>query len=237
MNFLFNGESINYDYICGKQNTILFLHGWGGNKHSFKSLISLCKNKFNIIAITLPTTKETNKVWSVPLYATAVESILKSHNITSCDVVCHSFGFRVASLMNKKLINKLIVTGGAGIKSKCIFRRILLENKVILNKNPRFNGKWLNIANNDYLSLSSTNKQSFKNIVNLNTVLCSKFNCKMLLFWGKNDTDTPLFIAKKLKRINKCNLIVTNGNHFAYLQQSALFNNLAIRFLNGNDYS
>ena len=59
----------------------------------------------------------------------------------------------------------------------------------------------------------------------------------MLLFWGKNDTETPLFIAKKLKKLNRCNLIVTNGNHFAYLQQSGLFNNLAIRFLNGNDYS
>ena len=38
MNFLCKSEIIDYDYFYNTHNeTILFLHGWGGNKFSFDS--------------------------------------------------------------------------------------------------------------------------------------------------------------------------------------------------------
>lgn len=232
MNYLFRGECINYEFCGGKLHTILFLHGWGGNKFSFAKTMELFKKNFNVLSLTMPTTSPTNLVWNLHLFAELVENLLMLHNIQICFVVCHSFGFRVASLMKKNLIKAIVVTGGAGLRTKNIFARIERENKTILSRNSKFKALHQNLASMDYVSLSKINQQTFKNIVNLNTLPCTKFNCPILLFWGKNDTETPLWIAKKVQKINKCKLIVTKGNHFAYLQQNALFNNALLGFFN-----
>ena len=44
MNFLFKQEIIDYEYYWSSDTVILFLHGWGGDKHSFASTINLIKN-------------------------------------------------------------------------------------------------------------------------------------------------------------------------------------------------
>ena len=103
MNFIFKGELI--DYECFKTNsatTILFLHGWGGNKNSFLSTINLLKFKNNIISITLPTTEQTHLVWKLLDYCKLVKNILTLHNINKIKVVCHSFGFRVISFLSRE---------------------------------------------------------------------------------------------------------------------------------------
>ena len=87
------------------------------------------------------------------------------------------------------------------------------------------------IASKDYLELSPTNRQTFKNIVNLNLKNFIKFNCPILLCWGKKDSDTKLWIARKLKRKNNAKLIITNSDHFAYLKLNHYFNNEVINFL------
>ena len=40
MNFLFKNEIIDYEFTKHKDSeTVLFLHGWGGNKFSFQQTI------------------------------------------------------------------------------------------------------------------------------------------------------------------------------------------------------
>ena len=56
----------------------------------------------------------------------------------------------------------------------------------------------------------------------------------MFLFWGKSDNETKIWIAKKLKKINKnCELKIVKSDHFAYLKKDAEFNNYVLRFLCG----
>lgn len=233
MHYLFKNEVIDYNFLNTKKDkTILFLHGWGGNKFSFQQTINLLENQFNILTVTMPTTEPTISVWNLFDYVTLVENILYLHAIKKPIIICHSFGFRVVMLLNKKTsIEKIVVTGGAGIKKSNIFKKITQNNNKIILKSGIFKDFYKKIASKDYIALSSTNKETFKNVVNLNLKFAIKFDCPMLLFWGKKDTATPLWIARKLKHKNNAKLIVTNSDHFAYLKESTKFNHEVLKFL------
>lgn len=234
MNYLFKNEVIDYDFSFSKNNTetILFLHGWGGNKFSFQQTINLLKSHYNILTLTMPNIQPTTITWNLFDFAKLVETLLQIHNINNVIVICHSFGFRVAMLLNKKIkIKKIVVTGGAGLKKENIFQKIIKNNNKIILKNKNFNFLYEKIASNDYISLSPINKITFKNIVNLNLKFATKFNCPMLLFWGTKDTSTKPWIAKHLKSQNNATFITTNSDHFAYLKESSKFNHLVLSFL------
>ena len=233
MNFIYKNEVVDYDFFDNsKKDTILFLHGWGSNKNAFISTINLLKHSYNILTLTMPTTQNTNLTWNLFDYKNLVVNLLSTHNIKQVSIVCHSFGFRVASVLNRFVkIKKIVITGGAGPKKFSIFKKISHENNKVLLKNAKFSYIYKKIASKDYLSLSPINKETFKNIVNLNTKNLIKFNCPVLLFWGKQDHETPLWIAKKIKTNNNAELITTNAGHFAYLDNNSLFNNLVIGFL------
>jgi len=255
MNYLFKNEVIDYDFfkrnkqiVFSKQseenqfdnnflnnkslNSILFLHGWGGNKFSFQQTINLLKNQFNILSITMPTTTPTTSVWNMFDYVQLVENILSLHNIENPIIVCHSFGCRVAMLLNKKIkILKTIITGGAGIKKENIFLKIIKNNNKILLESKKNQYLFKKIASTDYKYLSKQNKKTFQNIVNLNLKFITKFKSPILLFWGTNDKDTPLWIAKKLKKQNNATLIKTKSDHFAYLKEKSKFHHEVLKFI------
>ncbi len=233
MKCIFKTEIIEYVYYNkNHKDTIVFLHGWGGNKSSFDCCIPIIKNKFNYLAITLPTISDTNIVWDMFDYRDLVLNILKLHNLGKIIIVCHSFGFRIATLLHNHIkIKKLIITGGAGMKRKNIIKRIENENNLMLLKDKKYEYLFKKISSPDYQNLSNTNKKTFKNIVNFNTKNLVKFDCPILLFWGKNDTETPLWIAKKLYKLNRSLLFITKSDHFAYLNENITFNHELKQFL------
>lgn len=234
MNLIFHGEVIDYEFTNNKSNqTILFLHGWGGNKNSFKSTVNLLKHKFNILTLSMPTIQNTQLVWNMFDYKNLILTLLYNLNIKSVCIVCHSFGFRVASLLNNFFdIEKIVVTGGAGIKKTSIFKKISTKSNKILLKNVKFSYIFKNIASPDYVALSTTNKKTFIEVVNLNTKNFVHFTCPTLLFWGVKDKETPMWIAKFLHKRNNAKLIKTKGGHFAYIEQNSLFNNSVLEFFN-----
>ena len=256
--FIFHGEIIDYDFFKANNsnNCILFLHGWGGNKNSFALTINLLKTKYNCLSITLPTIEPTNLVWDMPLYVDCVLSLIETLNIKNITIVCHSFGFRVATLLKYKIkINKMVVTGGAGAKKLNFFKKIdkinnicllkAYKNKILFKnftsnacnkqnekKQKAYNKLYEILCSADYKALSKTNKKTFKNVVNFNTLNLLKFNFPLLLFWGKFDTETPVWIAKYLKKLNpNAELILTPEDHFAYIKENMYFNNLVVKFL------
>lgn len=234
MNFIFKGEIVDYDFYPNKKMpVIIFLHGWGGNKFSFIKTINLLKNKFSILSLTMPTIIPMNLSWTLFDYSNLVLSLCKLYNIESCYIVCHSFGLRVATLLKEKInIKKIVITGGAGMKKFNFVKKIEQNNNIIVLKNENYKFLFQYIASKDYITLPSTNKTTFKNVVNLITNNISKFNCPMFLFWGKHDKETKLWVAKKLKKLNKnCTLKFTTSDHFAYLKKAAEFNNSVMRFL------
>ena len=54
MILIFHGEIIDYDFHLKKDAPyVIFLHGWGCNKFSFNSTVSLLKKDFSILALTI----------------------------------------------------------------------------------------------------------------------------------------------------------------------------------------
>lgn len=237
MNLYYKSYSIEYEYIYKKSNdTIVFLHGWGGNKNSFNFLHCYLQN-YNVLAISFPPyfTKTDYIDSSVSLcmqdYLEILTTILKLHNIASAHIVCHSFGFRICLMLfaTSFEIKSVVVTGGAGINLyKNIFNNLKLYNKIIWNKK-------LNIVdkNLDINMLKNTDKKTFKNIVNQDLTLYSKLIKKsMLIFWGKYDTATPIKIANILNKHNKnSKKVIVKSDHFAYLNFHNLFTKEVLNFL------
>lgn len=233
MNFLFKGEILDYDFINqNRSKTILFLHGWGGDKNSFKSAYNLVSTKYNILSVTMPTIRPMNLAWELNDYAEVLLYILKLLSIEKVSIVCHSFGFRVACLLNGEIeIERIVVTGGAGLKKTNIFRRVIMQNNRILLSDKKNAFLYNQIASKDYKNLDKTTRETFKNVVNFNSKNFIKFACPMLLFWGKYDIETPLWCAKKIRRKNNAKLVTTSSGHFAYLDENALFKNKIKEFL------
>ena len=171
MNYIFKQEIIDYNFIRNHStDTILFLHGWGGNKDSFFSTFKLLSTKYNLISITMPTISPTREVWNLMDYVQLVRNILSIHDIKNIIIICHSFGFRIACILKEFItINKIIVTAGAGIKQVNIIKKIENENNLILLKHKKFEYLYSKIASDEFKNLSIVNKLSFKNIVNTNT--------------------------------------------------------------------
>jgi len=234
MNFIFKGEIIDYDFYQNKNKpTIIFLHGWGGNKFSFIKTINLLKKNFSILTLTMPTIDPMSTAWNLFDYSNLILELCKLYNINSCIIVCHSFGLRVATLLKEKIkIETIFITGGAGMKIFKIYKKIEQNNNKILLKNKKLKFLFTRVASKDYISLPNTNKNTFKNVVNFVTNHISKFNCPMFLFWGKDDKETKIWIAKKLKKLNEnCELKIVKSDHFAYLKKESEFNNFVVRNL------
>ncbi len=241
--FCYHGEVIDYTYYRSHKNTndcVLFLHGWGGNKHSFDASINILKATQNVLAITLPTISPTNQIWDMFDFANCVYCLIKNLNIASIKIVCHSFGFRVVTILNliakndKNFnIKKMVATGGAGLKKFNLFKKIDKNNTICLLKHKKNEFLLEKIKKLDYFGLSHTNKQTFKNVVNLNTKNMINFSFPILLFWGKFDKETPIWIAHEIIKKNKhqTRIYVANSDHFAYLKQNAIFNNFLVNFL------
>ena len=207
MYITYRGARVNYIKTAGEGRTILFLHGWGGNINSF---FAFAKGH-NAILIDFPPfgkSTEPKVPYTLNDYVIITQTILKKENQPLVDVVAHSFGARVAIWLAAKTtcVNKLVLTGAAGLKPKFSIKKALaklryknakrlvrlgLKDKKSLNK----------FGSSDYRALSPVMKKTFVNIVNFyQNDMLKDIKCATLLVWGKEDKETPLCFAKHIKR-------------------------------------
>jgi len=244
MILLYKTYVVEYEYLnSGNSKTLLLLHGWGGNKDSFAKVKKIFKYNYNILSISFPPLNlyQSKTDSTIPLdmhdYKNIVLNILKLLNLNSVIVICHSFGFRVALMLTTTnlTIEKIIVTGGAGIRlMPNFFKKIEQQSKsILLKSHPEYFNKF---ASSEYSSLSLIDRKTFKNVVNKDlTKQIKNFNCPIFLFWGAKDTATPLKFLKIIKKI-KPDIkykIIKNGTHFCYLDNSELFIDYCDKFLKG----
>jgi pimeloyl-ACP methyl ester carboxylesterase len=205
-------------------DTILFLHGWGGNEHSFAPVEKYFSGRFRTLCPSMPCPPK--DIWTLDDYVVYIEKILADNNITKCHIICHSFGARVAALLinkNPRLADKLIVTGGAGLKTK--FRlRVWLKIKIYKVKKRLF-GR-VRGGSADYRDLTPNGKKTFNNIVGRDLIEEVK-NIKIptLLIYGAKDRSTPTYMAKRWAKANRNAeyKIYKCCGHFAYLENTARF--------------
>ena len=77
-------------------------------------------------------------------------------------------------------------------------------------------------------------RQTFNKVISLDLSDClCRVKAPTLLYWGAQDTETPLWMAKVMEeRIPDAGLVVEEGaGHFAYLEQNRKFLRIVHSFL------
>lgn len=239
---------MDYEIVKGEGRFIFFLHGFGGDKNSFAIIKNhIAKGARNMVFLSFAgfgKTPEMSKPYSVSDYANDLyELITELSPNESVDIVCHSFGARVAAKLisqHEGVVHKLLITGGAGVKPRRgikyhynVLKYKLAKKRVAAGKADK--SILEKYGSSDYKKLSPVMKQTFINVVNedLKNDL-KKIKVQTLLFWGEKDTETPLYMAKKMNKwIINSSLIISKGSgHFAYLEDFYSFLHLFNEFIN-----
>ncbi len=217
---------INYKLIGTGDKLIVFLHGFGGGFESFAEIVQMVSERYKCLLISF-FESEPNKPLTIEDYYLYVKDIIASQKASEVIVVGHSFGGRVGiKLAANQCCDKLMLVDSAGLKPK---RGIKYYYKVYHYKLRKKLG--LNVekfGSSDYKTLSPVMRQTFINVVNYyQNKEIEKITIPTLIYWGRDDKETPLEFAKTFnKKIKNSKLIVVdNCGHFSYLQSKNTFYN------------
>ena len=249
------GEKLNINYIDeGQGEVVLLLHGWGARAESYRLIIDMLKSCFRVIAPDMPGfggSDEPSFAYTAENYADFVRAFCDALDIEKAILLGHSHGGRtiIKLVTNEKTkieVPKIILFDSAGLIRKKSFSqkmkiaRFKIAKKLfggflgqklfpdLIEKMRKKNGSA------DYAAASPIMRKSMVSVINedLSAVLC-KISSPTLLFWGENDTDTPMYQAKKMEaEIPDCGLIVIkNAGHFSFLSDPALVMRAMYSFL------
>lgn len=244
---------INYE-VFGEGEPLLLLHGWGACINAMAPIWQFFKNKFKVFVLDFPGqgngSSDPKEPWGVPEYAEMIREFMAKLNIDRPNVIAHSFGGRVAIYLAsnyKELFKKIVLVDAAGLKPKISikkkfkifvfkcgkqFLKITTPKDKYENKLNDFRKKF---ASSDYSAIKSdVIRQTFTKVISLDlTNNLKDIKNSVLLIWGENDKDTPLYMAKIMeKNIPDAGLVVLkDAGHFSYIDKSNEFNLIVNNFL------
>ncbi len=249
------GVNIYYEQ-SGAGKDVLLLHGWGCSAKHFAQIFQDLAKDYRVTVIDFPAHGQSGRPpepWGVPEFAACTKEIIEQLGICPCDVIAHSFGGRVALYIAAnwpELVNRLVITGGAGIKKpqteeakkRSEEYKKKKEKLLGLTKLPLVGGmaqKSLKALQEkygsaDYNALDDEMKKTFVKVISEDlSPLLPRIQASTLLIWGENDTETPLWMGQKMEReIQDAGLVIfENDDHFAYLRQWPRFVTVVRAFL------
>ena len=260
MKEIVHGTEINY-HIEGKgEKRVLLLHGWGCDMSLMQPVSDALSQDFRIMMIDFPGHGKSSRPpapWGVPEFAACLEEMLIKLDFAPCTVIAHSVGCRIATWLaasNPSLFGKIVFTGAAGIhptptaesqKRAKKYRRLKTYCQTIA-RIPFLRKACISLENKlreiygsrDYNALDEEMRKTFVKVINQDlSDLYEKIQSSTLLIWGDADTETPLWMGKKMEElIPDAGLVIfENGTHFAYLEQLQRFAAICIRFLKGDE--
>ena len=214
---------ISYEILNQNQTkTLVFLHGWGSNKDIMKQAFAPYLKGFKHIYIDMPGFGKSQNSYVLTTfdYANIVKEFLKELNCEVIAVFGHSFGGKVATLLNPK---NLILLSSAGI----------LEKKPLKVKLKIFSAKLLNLLglknftkifrSKDVNLMSENMYKTFKNVVDEDfSKYFEDFSNNALIFWGEKDSATTLASGEKIAKLIKNSKFVSySQDHYFFLQNAA----------------
>lgn len=204
-----------------KQSVLLVLHGWGSNKEIMKQAFGRHLSDYKHIYLDMPGFgKSTNEmILTTEDYAAIVKLFLEETGMEPKIVMGHSFGGKVSTLLNPPCLVLLSSSGVLVPKAFSVRFKITLFK---LLKPFRLNSLRKLFVSDDARGMSHEMYETFKNVVNEEFEHhFSNVSGKVLLFWGKEDTATPLWTAEKIHSIiAESTLYPLDGDHFFFLKHS-----------------
>lgn len=231
MKFEQNGVSCEFVTNGYSGQAVVLLHGWGGDMRSMSDLYAYL-TRCGICAVNMSIPYEVPDSWGIYDYALYIQSLLRYADIGTDALLCgHSFGGRIAMILAARgECKKLLLVDSAGLKPRYSIKK---QWKIYRYKSCVSRGKDVSaFGSDDYKALSAPQRKVFNRIVNthLNNLL-PLIQIPTRIVWGKRDKDTPLYMAKQLKRgIKGSTLTVLEGGHFSYIDSSDEFKSILLTF-------
>ncbi len=250
------GVTVHYELSGKGDHRVVLLHGWGCEVKLMRPIAQALEEDMTVLSIDFPGHGQSGRPpepWGVPEFAACLMDVLQKLDFLPCSVIAHSFGGRVTIELASREdapFDKLILTGSAGIKPppteagkkrSAAFRRwkrvcsILRKAKIF----GRLPDKLEDIGrkkygSRDYIALDAEMRKTFVKVVSYDqTELLPRIQRPTLLVWGDQDTETPLWMGKRMEKdIPDAGLVILEGgSHYAYLEQAARFAKIAHVFL------
>ena len=251
---------IYYETDGTGSNKALLLHGWGCDAHLMKPVADALHDRFQTMLPDFPGHGKSGRPpepWGVPEYASCLKKLIMETGFFPCHVIAHSFGCRIAAWLaanDPELFDKIVFTGAAGIRpvpseesrkrserykklrKYCEwFSKIPFMASTVNEWEEQLRQKF---GSRDYNALDEEMRKTFVKVINQDlSDLYPRFRSSTLLIWGDSDTETPLWMGRKMEElIPDAGLVVfEGGSHFAYLEQAARFNIIVLQFLKGDE--
>ena len=211
---------IAYDIVHpDAKRDMIVLHGWGSNKELMRRAFGGALGGFRHIYIDLPGFGKStcDTVLTTRDYAAIVESFLESVGAKKDAAVGHSFGGKVATLLDP---DRLVLLSSAGI---VLPKPLNVRAKIALFKllKPFGGGKLRKFfASKDAAEMPENMYETFKNVVDEDfSDRFAAYTRPALLCWGAEDTATPPEAGEAIaKRMPGAELHVFGGDHYFFLK-------------------
>jgi len=210
---------ISYEIINPEaKRDMIVLHGWGSHKELMRDAFKAELDTFRHIYIDLPgfgnSTASTKM--STHDYREIIASFLESISAKRDIIIGHSFGGKVATLLNPDLLVLLSSSGILESKSLKVLSKIYLFKllKVFgFAKLRKF------FVASDAKSLEQHMYETFKQVVNEDfSKHFAHFRKKALICWGTKDQATRLSSGREVARLMpQSTFLPLEGDHYFFL--------------------
>lgn len=254
--YTYKDQKIAFEKV-GSGKPMVVLHGWGSSRRVMmpiaKSLSHLCTS----YVLDLPgfgDSPEPSQSWSIDDYADAVQNFISSKFNEPVDLLVHSFGGRITLKLctrefAKEHIDKVLITGGAGMKPKrtlkFYYKKYLAKTlkapflllpgslkDTALNK-LRDTSLWKSLGSSEYSELSGVMRETFvKSVTEYLEDCLPKIPHEILLLWGRNDDATPVYQGERIENgiKNSALVVIEDAGHYAFLDKPKQFTSIAEAF-------
>lgn len=248
--------AVHYEWAGEGATRVVLLHGWGCNMELMRGVAESLKANHRVLLIDFPgfgSSGRPPEPWGVPEYAACLYQLLKELDFLPCAAVGHSFGCRVIAYLaaeNHDVFTKIVFTGAAGLRKpqteegkKRSERYQKLKKIADRADQTGFFGNLPEKAREklrrkygsaDYNALDAEMRKTFVKVISQDLQDCySRIQQPVLLLWGDQDTETPLWMGEKMEKlIPDAGLVIfEGGTHFAYMEQLNRFNTVVGNFL------
>lgn len=214
--------SISYDIVNPlARHDLIVLHGWGSNKEIMKKAFEPYMDQFRHIYIDLPGFGGSinHAVLDSQEYARIIEAFLELVGAKKEIIIGHSFGGKIATLLNPDL---LVLLSSAGIK---LPKPLTVLIKIRLTKlaNILGLGRLASLFRaQDAKELNTLMYETFKKVVDEDfSKEFEAFYNKALICWGESDSATPLVAGNMISELIKNNrFTVYQGDHFFFMNRA-----------------
>jgi len=220
INYKEKAFQLSYELINPTQEKVLLiLHGWGSNKEIMKQAFSKTLPQYKHIYLDMPGFGKSNNdmILTTKDYGKIVQLFLDALGLKASIAMGHSFGGKVATLLNTPCLVLLSSAGIVTVKPWSV--KVKIATFKLLKPLGMKKIRELFVAP-DAQGMSHEMYETFKNVVDEDfETFFSKSKSKTLCFWGKEDTATPLYTGEKIAGlIDNAEFYPLEGDHFFFLQ-------------------